>query len=225
MAKLNDLKIRLMFALVLCVFQTNATATLVSYSNCVGANSCTITTTPPNPITQNPNDGILLAWDEVQNFTLTSRLYIDRVFDDTASFVGTDTNGMYLDVGTIVSSHYFQWDPGNGSNGRVDATVNTDSQVFAFITKTGKLSDSDALLGLPGLDYADFANRGLESGDTTLFNGGAVDLSWRATSPGDWTRMITAFSPTAVVPIPPAVWLFGSGLVGLISIARRKTHI
>ena len=30
------------------------------------------------------------------------------------------------------------------------------------------------------------------------------------------------FSAAAVVPIPPAVWLFGSGLLGLIGIARRK---
>ena len=31
-----------------------------------------------------------------------------------------------------------------------------------------------------------------------------------------------AFSPT-VVPIPSTVWLFGSGLVGLIGMARKKT--
>jgi hypothetical protein len=31
-------------------------------------------------------------------------------------------------------------------------------------------------------------------------------------NPGTWT----------VVPIPPAVWLFGSGLLGLIGIARKK---
>ena len=27
---------------------------------------------------------------------------------------------------------------------------------------------------------------------------------------------------TAVVPVPAAVWLFGSGLLGLVGIARRK---
>ncbi|HHJ36602.1 MAG TPA: VPLPA-CTERM sorting domain-containing protein [Gammaproteobacteria bacterium] len=27
---------------------------------------------------------------------------------------------------------------------------------------------------------------------------------------------------TAVVPIPAAVWLFGSGLIGLIGLTRRK---
>ena len=29
---------------------------------------------------------------------------------------------------------------------------------------------------------------------------------------------------SSVVPIPPAVWLFGSGLIGLIGLARRKSH-
>ena len=31
------------------------------------------------------------------------------------------------------------------------------------------------------------------------------------------------FNTDSVVPIPPALWLFGSGLLGLIGIARRKT--
>jgi len=30
------------------------------------------------------------------------------------------------------------------------------------------------------------------------------------------------FAAASPVPIPPAVWLFGSGLLGLVGIARRK---
>ena len=30
------------------------------------------------------------------------------------------------------------------------------------------------------------------------------------------------FNPAAVVPVPAAVWLFGSGLLGLLGVARRK---
>jgi hypothetical protein len=33
----------------------------------------------------------------------------------------------------------------------------------------------------------------------------------------DWNVNITG-----VVPVPPAVWLFGSGLLGLVGIARRR---
>ncbi|MBT8438988.1 MAG: hypothetical protein KJO91_04615 [Gammaproteobacteria bacterium] len=32
----------------------------------------------------------------------------------------------------------------------------------------------------------------------------------------------TYFGLAAVVPIPPAIWLFGGGLIGLIGVARRK---
>jgi hypothetical protein len=37
---------------------------------------------------------------------------------------------------------------------------------------------------------------------------------------------VTAAATTSVtvVPVPAAAWLFGSGLIGLISLARRKKH-
>tara|TARA_R110000868_G_scaffold7354_19_gene40102 strand:+ start:108 stop:803 length:696 start_codon:yes stop_codon:yes gene_type:complete len=201
-----------------------ANATIVGYTGCTGANSCDVTTTPPDPVTQDPNDGILLGWNEVQNTTLAADLRVDRVFDEGASFVEADGSGFIIKAGTIVSSHYFQWDPGNGSAGTVEATINLDSQVFAFITDTQKLFDSDAALGLSALDYNDFGLRGLESGDTTNFNGENVDIDWTASSPGDWTRLITAFSPAAAIPEPGALAPFGLGLAAFagLRIARRK---
>ncbi len=36
---------------------------------------------------------------------------------------------------------------------------------------------------------------------------------------------IYAVSPLNTIPIPSAVWLFGSGLIGLIGVARRKAHV
>ena len=113
----------------------SANATLVSITNCTGAIDCVITTTPPNPVQPDPNDGILLTWDEVQNITLIQDLRVDRVFDPTADFITDLGNGDFLiKAGTVVSSHYLQWDPGNGSLSTVSATINLDSQVFAFIT-------------------------------------------------------------------------------------------
>ena len=47
---------------------------------------------------------------------------------------------------------------------------------------------------------------------------------------GSWddTRINTgvgsALVRTSVVPVPAAVWLFGSGLIGLIGVARRKAR-
>ena len=36
---------------------------------------------------------------------------------------------------------------------------------------------------------------------------------------------ITITTPEGIVPVPAAVWLFGSGLVGLIGVARRKVRV
>ena len=41
------------------------------------------------------------------------------------------------------------------------------------------------------------------------------DGTCQALAAGSWTR-------TSVIPVPAAVWLFGSGFIGLIGVARRK---
>jgi hypothetical protein len=87
-------------------------------------------------------------------------------------------------------------------------------------------------------------NKGVDVGSTFFFNGGPdtqnsstftasnsftgdlaydlmtvkVDFSLSA----DSTVAISGFVQQVVVPIPAAVWLFGSGLLGLVGIARRK---
>lgn len=224
-------KLSLLLLLPVVLYATSSQATLIQYDSCTGANACLIApddTPIPNPIAQNPNNGLLLGWNEVQNFTLTNNLYIDRVADDTASFVGQDSNGYYIIAGTVVSSHYFQWDPGSGSNSRVNATLKFDSDIFGFIYSDTNLENSDDALGLPGFDYADFGLRGLESADITNFSPGgdnsSVDISWQASSPGDWTRLITAFSPTAPpssIPEPTSLLLFALGLLGLSRLRKN----
>lgn len=208
-------------AVALSLAATTARATLVGFENITGANDAIITTTPPNPVTQNPNDGILTTWNEKQNVALAQDLLVDRVADESASFIEVVSGGFLIKAGTVVSSHYLQWDPGNGSGGTVDGSVVLDSEIFAFITADQKLFDSDAVVGLDTIDYNDFGLRGLESGDTTVFNGNKVDIHWTASSPGDWTRLITAFSPTAAPelttnadPAQPALVDFGIVRIG-----------
>lgn len=186
------------FMTLLMTVPNTSYATIEGFLVCTGANSCSITTSPPNPVVKDPNDGILLVWNEVQNQVLTDDLRVDRVADPNAPFIIPDGNGYKIIAGTIVSSHYVQWDPGAGSSSKVTATLDFDSDIFAFITADQKMFDSDTPLGLPGLDYNDFGFRGLEGGDITTINGDKVDIEWNASSPGDWTRLITAFSPSAV---------------------------
>lgn len=222
---------RVAASICLALLSTTTSATLLGYNTCNGANDCVIasdTGTPiPDPIQQDPNSGILLGWDEKQNVTLSEKLYVNRVADPNADFIGSDAQGTFIESGTVVSSHYFQWDPGNESDLTVESQLQFDSDIFAFITSDQNLFDSDDALALAGYDYNDFTLRGLESGDTTEFAPGGddslVNIQWSAQSPGDWTRLITAFSPggqdddppSVSVPEPSTVLLLGLALLGM----------
>lgn len=179
----------------------------------------------PDPVEPDPDDGTLIVWDELQNVTLTQDLRVDRVADPTADFIQQIGSDYLIAAGTIVSSHYVQWDPGSGSEDRVDTTMVFDSNIFAFVTDDQNLFASD-YLGLADLDYNDFRLRGLENGDATDFGDdlSRVDISWRASSPGDWTRVLTAFSPAALsVPAPaglPAVF----GVLAYWALQRRGSR-
>ena len=55
---------------------------------------------------------------------------------------------------------------------------------------------------------------------------GAYSLSWLSlTGTGPKAGLESSFmleGTASTVPVPPAIWLFGSGLIGLIGVARRK---
>ena len=46
-----------------------------------------------------------------------------------------------------------------------------------------------------------------------------------AASVGHWLVAATPWEPVSTVPVPAAVWLFGSGLLALIGVARRKVCV
>ena len=112
-----------------------------------------------------------------------------------------------------------------GGTGFVFLDTVGNSLNLAIGTQTYNASDDDAFgTGFPFLEF----NRGqlvdlnfstTSGGIQLMSSGGSVTgvdslgLGFNAT----WD-----FSTYSVVPVPPAVWLFGSGLIGLIGIARRK---
>jgi len=85
----------------------------------------------------------------------------------------------------------------------------------AILVSGGQIgSDMDALFGV---SIFEIWNIHLLS-TNTLHSGFNVDVI-PATCCGDFAQY------TSTIPVPPAVWLFGSGLLGLVAAARRRQGI
>lgn len=159
-----------------------------------------------NNTLQNNN---LYAFNEGQNITITSNLNVDDVGGGAA---GT------LAAGTVVASHYVFFDPQQSRS--QEGYVTFDADIIGLITSTGNLLGSDFLLN-NGVTYLNPGARGLEGNDAAWFSGDTVYVDWRASTPGDYIRVLTAYSPTAAVPEPAGLLFFAAGLLGL-GLSRKK---
>jgi hypothetical protein len=156
----------------------------------------------------------------LMNFTLTGTVNLPpdsgNLFNlndgDTVSVVGSfDGSVLTSGTGTVL---FDKLNPGN--------TFKVTAGDFSFT----EMNDIDYTTGgtpsltltsgsLPGFDFvADIGVLGFFNSQGGVFNGDDDEFGIIA---GTWTR----FEMT-VVPVPAAVWLFGSGLLGLVGIARRK---
>lgn len=164
---------------------------------------------PPNSVGndnfQSPN---LYEFDEDQNIMLTAPLVVN---------VGSSP----IPAGTIVASHYVFFDPGPSEH--MIGTVTFDSDVLGIITTTTALAASDFLANT-GVNYLNPGARGLEAGDSvTISAPQQILFDTFASSPGDYVRVLTAFSPSAAAPEPGTLVLLGGGLMALTGMLRRKS--
>ncbi|MEO1899651.1 MAG: PEP-CTERM sorting domain-containing protein, partial [Methylococcales bacterium] len=58
------------------------------------------------------------------------------------------------------------------------------------------------------------------AGEVFGFRAHSIDSAFGAA-----TTTISNFSAPAAVPVPAAVWLFGSGLMGLIAMRKKPSHL
>lgn len=200
-------KNKLIIGLISAIAFTNAHASIIG-------GSVTVIAPPPAVFdTSYPTD-ILVGYAEQQGVSLTQDLSVDFLASSSAAGV--------VGTGTLINSYYFFVDP-------IDSpilatwTIEFDENVLAVVFSTDFLASSD-YLGAVGTIYpGPFEKRGFEGMDfgydiTTLTSPTSLEFYLRSAAPGDWFRVITV----SAVPVPPAVWLFGSGLLGLVGVARRK---
>lgn len=153
----------------------------------------------------------LYAFDEDQNIHLSSPLDVD---------VGS---GGAIAAGSTVASHYVFFDPINFIS--VIGQITFDSRILGVATSTGNLDDSDFLIN-NSVTYISTGLRGLEAGDfVTILSANVLQVNFTASTPGDYIRVFTEFSPGAppsVVPVPAALPLFGTGLALMGYLGWRK---
>jgi len=130
----------------------------------------------------------------------------------------TDTSGLTWDVSTLnfesqISSGadfslegYFFWEGSNGSFGRENFTGTL------FADNTLELSGFELVAPASGIITANYFAT-LNTDGTSFLNG-----SWNGSGipSNDWSATVSA------VPVPGAIWLFGSGLIGLIGISKKN---
>lgn len=165
----------------------------------------------------NQQNNNLYAFNEDQNIVLTpstGAVSVDFCADSSVCGSGL------LPIGTTVASHYVFLDP--VSTQVFKGTVTFDAPILAVMDSKNNMAASDFLIN-NNITYLSDNLRGLESADSYSVSGATITLSFQASSPGDYIRVLTAFSPVAdaVLPGPGAILLLGFGIAGL-ALGRRK---
>ncbi len=146
---------------------------------------------------------------------ITSSSSIDTVL------LGNATQAM---IGSVVTSIDVMAGKSNTAAGDVlDPSLNLSG--YAVPGDTGYAGDATWSVNAGGSPFV--TTTAIDNTSPFYFAGIASDYAtgvvtelpnvWLLTSTGQLT-----YAPVSAVPVPAAVWLFGSGLLGLVSVARRR---
>jgi len=198
-----------------------------------------------DPLTTAPISSVVLtSWPNTSygaSDTLTAMEYVGGTLYATATVAGAEfqdsrlvtidnVSGLITDIGSSNTAHPLTglaYDAAGSIMYGITGTSNNNSQlvtvdlvsgstsVIGQVTLGGIQQDSmtSLVFGSDGVLYTS-SNSGdnlysINSSTAELTNLGNLGIQWTA---------LTA----AAVPLPPAIWLFGSGLLGLIGLSRRQ---
>jgi hypothetical protein len=125
-----------------------------------------------------------------------------------------------------LQSHFLHFDKVGNSGAFMSAsgTVTFDFPIVAVLWHTDDLNATDALYGVPGKKrYFKKKDRGAEVDGQNFELADVLELVDDFTLSLDLhTNFVDQIRVLTAIPVPPAVWLLGSALMGLVAIGRRK---
>ena len=219
MSVLTDVCVRFFtYAIAVVAFSLPAYATVIGGSVTGGtahaAGGTFVKVSPPlsnphgasnsvgNDTFQLPN---LFAFDEDQNILLEGDL-------------SADVGLKLIPMGTKVASHYVFFDPQTETT--LVGTVDFDANIVAVITSESLLISSD-FLARSGVNYLSPSLRGLEPEDSVTITGlKQIAFDSYASTPGDYIRVLTEYSPAADSP-EPGTGLVAGAAIALFCLIRR----
>jgi len=192
---------------------TNSSGSSIEALFTIDSDDLTAAPSPgPGPIEPGPGFGSA-------SVALSSAQYISNgstiTFDTTDGYYGLDINGETTEFRTGTGGNQLQLTSIYDSAFSYDATSGS-------VTYSGQYNDPS--LGFTGFSYSgtDFLiNLSPISTSSASFQGFANTASLNESFSVDSLHI--SVSDVTAVPIPAAVWLFASGLIGLASFAKRRS--
>jgi hypothetical protein len=166
---------------------------------------------------------------------------------EIAGQAGSNTFGIYDSTNSSISIELFDGAASAGS--QVVMSIKNDGSVEINLTATGTVFAGNSfgfyMDTINGTFYSDTSLNGDLFDHMLAYQGTGDEITVGNNAPGVWSAneyilawedlpvgssdkdyndmvlIVESVNP-AVVPVPAAVWLFGSGLLGLVGVARRK---
>lgn len=168
------------------------------------------------------DSGVTLTATAYESPNMTdSNVYMDGLFNNIIGGMGVCT--------TLTGNN--QCTPSSDDNVSIDGT-NGETLSWSFSQSITQMT-----LELGNADHFDFAGSNFEyrlgggawntgttdaNGFVTLLLSSADPIDFRPVGVGFDNQFYIRNADVTVVPVPAAVWLFGSGLIGLVGVARRR---
>lgn len=157
--------------------------------------------------------------------------FAEGVFTGSAGAIATDSSATYvgMDVFSYLGADFFSYFAPSGKDGEVNRLTGLSAPSIDLGTMTADMTSMFANWNshvdpYTGEYYVGEYNIG-GIAEVTDLGLGAYELAWGSIqTSGPFTGVtVNMTMQVSAVPVPAAVWLFGSGLVGLAGFAHKRS--